>query len=47
MTKERLQEILDNILAWGGEHSKEFFDCMLYASGMTQEEMEELEIEVE
>lgn len=43
MTKERLKELLDNILGWGSEHSDEFMQCMVSASGMTAEEAEQLE----
>ena len=45
MTKERLQKILNNILAWGNEHDDEFMQCMVEASGMTKEEAKELEVE--
>ena len=31
MTKERLKEILNNILAWGQEHEDEFMECLVYA----------------
>lgn len=45
MSKERLEEILNNILGWGSEHSDEFMECMVSASGMTKEEAEELDVE--
>lgn len=45
MTKERLKELLDNILGWGSEHDDEFMQCMVEASGMTKAEAKELEVE--
>lgn len=45
MSKERLQELLDNILGWGVDHNEEFTRDLIYASGMTQEEAKELDVE--
>lgn len=45
MTKERLEEILNNILAWGNDHNEEFRACLLYAMHLTEEEIKELELE--
>ena len=45
MTKERLEEILNNVLAWGGDHDEEFRDCLLYAMDLTDDEIKELELE--
>ena len=36
--KKRLEEIIYNILYWGGEHDDEFYDSLIYASGMTKKE---------
>lgn len=45
MTKERLEEIINNILDWGAEHEEEFRECLLYAMGLTEEEIKELRLE--
>ena len=44
MEKERLQELLNNILGWGVEHDDEFMQCMVAASGMTIAEAREFEV---
>lgn len=43
ITKERLTEIIDNLLAWGQEHDEEFYDCLMNAANMTDEELAELD----
>lgn len=45
MTKERLEEIINNILDWGAEHEEGFRECLLYAMGLTEEEIKELRLE--
>ena len=45
MSKERLKEILNNLLGWGSEHSDTFMESMVEASGMTKEEAKELDVE--
>ena len=45
MTKERLEEVLNNVIAWGGDHDEEFRGCLLYAMDLTDEEIKELELE--
>ena len=45
MTKERLEQILSNILDWGVEHDNEFMEALVSASDMTLEEAKELEVE--
>ena len=45
MTKERLEEIIDNVLAWGADHEEEFRECLLYAMDLTDEEIKELQLE--
>lgn len=45
MTKERLEQILNNILDWGVEHDNEFMEALVSASDMTLEEAKELEVE--
>ena len=42
MTKERLIEMLDGVLAWGADHDEEFRECLVDASGITEEEYKEL-----
>lgn len=42
MTKERLIEMIDGVLAWGSDHDEEFRACLLYALGITDEEYKEL-----
>ena len=44
MEKERLEELLNNILAWGTMHDDEFIQCMVEASDMTIEEARELDV---
>lgn len=44
MTKERLQETLDNIINWACEHDKEFVRCLIDNAGFTNEELKELEL---
>ena len=45
MTNERLEKMLINVLEWGYEHDSEFVECLKYAMGITDEELEELGIE--
>ena len=45
MTKKRLEQILDNVLAWGAEHEEEFRECLIDAMDLTDEEIKELELE--
>ena len=45
MTNERLEEIIDNVLAWGADHEEEFRECLLYAMDLTDEEIKELQLE--
>lgn len=42
MEKERLQELLDNVLAWGSEHDKDFRTSLIDAMDISEEEYEEL-----
>ena len=42
LTKDRLKEILINILDWGCEVSEQTLEDMISASGMTRKEMDEL-----
>ena len=42
--KERLKEILNNILDWGVDHDDEFMECLVSAADLTLEEAEELEV---
>lgn len=42
ITKERLTEIIDDLVAWGLDHSEDFYDCLMNAAGMTDEELAEL-----
>lgn len=42
ITKERLAEIIGDLVAWGQDHSEEFYDCVMNAAGMTDEELAEL-----
>lgn len=44
MTKERLEEVLNNLIAWAVDHDEEFLDCFIYAAGFTDEEKKELEL---
>ena len=45
MIKERLVEILNNVLDWGAEHNEEFRACLIYAMHLTEEEIEELRLQ--
>lgn len=45
MTKERLEEILNNVLDWGAEHEEEFRECLIDAMDLTEEEIKELRLE--
>lgn len=45
MTKERLEEVLNNVLDWGAEHEEEFRECLIDAMHLTEEEMTELRLE--
>lgn len=42
MTKERLIEMIDNVLAWGSDHDEEFRGDLVYALDITEEEYREL-----
>lgn len=42
ITKERLTEIINDLVAWGLDHSEDFYDCLMNAAGMTDEELAEL-----
>ena len=42
MTKERLIEMIDNVLAWGSDHDEEFRGDLVYALNITEEEYREL-----
>ena len=44
MTKERLEEIIDSVLAWGNDHNEEFRECLLNAMGLTNNEIKELDL---
>lgn len=45
MTKERLEDIVNNVLDWGAEHEEEFRGCLIDAMGLTEEEIKELRLE--
>mgnify|MGYP003297010858 CR=1 FL=1 len=45
MTKERLEEVLENLLYWGIGHNREFMECMIHAMDLTDEEIRELRLE--
>jgi len=45
MTKERLEQILDNVLAWGNDHDEEFRECLIDAMDLSDDEVKELELE--
>lgn len=45
MTKERLEEVLENLLWWGSEQDENFRSDMLYAMHLTDEEIEELDLQ--
>lgn len=38
VSKERLEEILNNLCAWALEHSEEFVNDFVYAGDFTSEE---------
>lgn len=42
MTKERLEEMIDNVLAWGADHDEEFRGNLVNALDITEEEYREL-----
>lgn len=42
MTKERLIEMIDSVLAWGADHDEEFRECLVDALDITDEEYKEL-----
>ena len=42
MTKERLIEMIDNVLAWGSDHDEEFRGNLVNALDITEEEYREL-----
>jgi hypothetical protein len=42
MTKERLIEMIDSVLAWGADHDEEFRECLVDALDITEEEYKEL-----
>ena len=42
MTKERLVEMIDSVLAWGADHDEEFRGCLVDALDITEEEYKEL-----
>lgn len=44
MTKDRYNEILENILGWGSEHEEEFRECLLNAMKLTDDEIKELRL---
>lgn len=45
MTKERLEKIINNVLAWGNDHDEEFRECLINAMDLTKEEIKELQLE--
>ena len=45
MTKERLEEVLQNIIEWGMNHDDEFMECLVYAMDLSDDEVKELELE--
>ena len=45
MTKERLEEIINNVLDWGAEHEEEFRECLIDAMDLTEDEIKELRLE--
>lgn len=40
VSKERLVEMIDNVLAWGADHDKEFRECLVDALEITDDEYE-------
>lgn len=42
MTKERLIEMIDGVLAWGSDHDEDFRANLVYALDITDEEYKEL-----
>ena len=45
MTKERLKEIINNVLDWGRVNDDEFKECLIKAMDLTKEEIKELRLE--
>ena len=45
MKKERLKEIINNVLDWGAEHEEEFRECLIDAMDLTEEEIKEFRLE--
>ena len=45
MTKERLEEIINNVLDWGRVNDDEFKECLIKAMGLTEEEIKEFRLE--
>ena len=45
MTKERLEEVLQNIIDWGMDHNDEFMECLVDAMDLSYDEVKELELE--
>lgn len=45
MTKERLEEVLQNIIDWGMDHDDEFMECLVDAMDLNADEVKELELE--
>lgn len=41
MKKERLQQVLDNLIGWAMDHSPEFLNDFIAAAGFTKEELYE------
>ena len=44
MKQQRYEQIINKILAWAGEHDREFMECLIRAAGFTPEEIEYFEI---
>ena len=40
VSRERLVEMIDSVLAWGADHDEEFRACLVYALGITDDEYE-------
>ena len=45
MKKERLKEIINNVLDWGRVNDDEFKECLITAMDLTEEEKKELRLE--
>lgn len=45
MTKERLEEVLQNIIEWGMDHDDGFMEYLVYAMDLNADEVKELELE--